>query len=39
VVGIEQDYAMNDRKTARRLKDYVAHLLALCEPQPLPPTG
>jgi len=26
VLEIEQDYAMNERKTARRLKEYVAHL-------------
>ena len=26
VVGIEQDYAMNERKTSRRLKEYVTHL-------------
>src|SRR5262250_483643 len=28
VVGIRQDYVMNERKSARRLNDYITHLSA-----------
>ena len=28
VEGIRQDYAMNERKSSRRLEDYIVHLIA-----------